>query len=102
MRFATSLGLALLLLCGHASAQTIEDSHHSTTGYVRPDGTIEDSHHSTVGYIRADGTIEDRHHSTIGYVRKDGTVEDSHHSTIGHAPGVRADWVAVVFFFMKF
>lgn len=85
MRIA-AVALALLLgFVTAAGAQTIEDSHHSTRGYIRGDGTIEDSSHSTVGYIRGDGTIENRSHSTIG-----------------HAPGVRADWVAVVFFFIKF
>ena len=85
-----------------ASAETIESSSHSTTGYVRSDGTIEDSSHRTRGYIRRDGTIENSSHSTIGYVRKDGTVENASHSTIGYAKGVPQESAAVVFFFFKF
>jgi hypothetical protein len=81
---------------------TIENSSHSTKGYIKNDGTIENSSHSTIGYIKSDGTIENSSHSTVGYVKKDGTVENSSHSTIGHADGVKREWAAVVFFFFKF
>src|SRR6185312_15245633 len=84
------------------NAQTIENSSHSTTGYINSDGTIENSSHSTVGYVRNDGTIENSSHSTIGYVRNDGTVENESHSTIGYASGVDRKWIAVCFFFFRF
>jgi hypothetical protein len=67
---------------------TVEDSHGSTAGHIRSDGTIEDSHGSTIGHIKSDGTIEDSHGSTIGKVENNGTIDDSHGSTIGH---VRSD-----------
>ncbi len=66
-----------------SKAQTLSDSHGSTTGQIKSDGTVEDSHGSTAGHIRSDGTIEDSHGSTIGHIRGGGTIEDSHGSTIG-------------------
>ena len=101
--FLLALGLTLSV-SSVASAETIESSNHSTSGYIHTDGTIEDASHRTRGYIRSDGTIESSSHSTIGYlrggtvenashstvgyIRSDGTVESSSHSTIGY---VRAD-----------
>lgn len=80
----------------------LENSSHSTIGYIKDDGTIENSSHSTVGYFKKDGTVENSSHSTIGYVKNDGTVENSSHSTIGYASGVKREWVAVVYFFFRF
>ena len=40
----------------------------STLGYVR-NGTVENSTHSTIGYIKSNGTIENSTHSTIGKMR---------------------------------
>jgi hypothetical protein len=34
---------------------------------VQSDGTVENSSHSTIGYILDDGTVEDSSHSTIGH-----------------------------------
>lgn len=95
------LASAMLLTVG-MYAQSITNSSHSTTGYIKSDGTIENSSHSTVGYVKSDGTVENSSHSTIGYVKSDGTVENSSHSTIGHASGVKKEWAAVVFFFFDF
>ena len=63
--------------------------------------TIEAGNHSTTGYVKADGTIEDSSHSTKGYLKKDGTIESASHSTIGYARGVPREWAALVFFFFK-
>ncbi len=60
------LAIALLGLAFGTKAQTIESGSHSTTGYIKSDGTIENSSHSTKGYIKSDGTIENSSHSTIG------------------------------------
>ena len=61
----------------------------STLGYVR-NGTVENSTHSTIGYIKSNGTIENSTHSTIGYVKSNGEVENSTHSTIAPTrPSVR-------------
>jgi hypothetical protein len=76
--------IAILGLAFNVKAQTIESSSHSTTGYVKSDGTIENSSHSTKGYIKNDGTIENSSHSTIGYIKSDGTIENSSHSTVGY------------------
>jgi hypothetical protein len=81
----TRLILALIASLHGAHAQTIESGSHSTTGYVKPDGTIKNSSHSTTGYIR-----------------KDGRIENASHSTIGYAKGVPRESAAVVFFFFKF
>lgn len=96
------IATVLLGLTLGVNAQTIENGSHSTTGYVKSDGTIENSSHSTKGYIKSDGTIENSSHSTIGYVKSDGTVENASHSTIGHAGNVKREWAAVVFFFFSF
>lgn len=61
---------------------------------------IENSSRSTIAYIQADGRIENRSRSTIGYVH-DGRVENASRSTIGYYSGVKAEWVAYYFFFMK-
>ena len=82
-RFGILIGV--LLLGQTALAQTIESSSRSTRGYIHPDGTIEDSSRSTRGYIRSDGTIENASRSTIGYAR-----------------GIKREWAAVAFFFIKF
>jgi hypothetical protein len=81
----TRLILAIIVSLHGANAQTIEAHNHSTTGYVKSDGTIENSSHSTIGYIRQDGTVENASHSTIGY-----------------ATGAPKESAAVVFFFFKF
>lgn len=114
------IAIALILgSAGFAKAQTIESGSHSTTGYIKSDGTVENSSHSTIGYIKSDGTIENRSHSTVGYVKKDGTVENSSHSTLGYikddgtvensshstlgyARGIKKEWAAVAYFFFKF
>ena len=61
------LAIALMVTCV-AGAQSIENSSHSTTGYINSDGTIENSSHSTAGYITSSGEIENSSHSTIGYI----------------------------------
>ena len=83
-------------------AQTIENSSHSTTGYIKSDGTIQNSSYSTVGYVKSDGTVQNSSYSTIGYVKEDGTVQNSSYSTIGYAKGVKKEWAAVVYFFFIF
>lgn len=65
-------------------AQTLESSSHSTTGYIRPDGTIGNSSHSTRVCIRNDGRLEDASHETIGYARQ-----------------VKKEWAALLYFFFK-
>ena len=47
-------------------------------------------------------TIESGSHSTTGYIKSDGTVENSSHSTLGYARGIKKEWAAVAFFFIKF
>ena len=64
-----------------ASAQRVENSSHSTLGYIISDGRVENSSHSTVGYV------------------SNGRVENSSHSTLGYYSGVKAEWVAYYFFF---
>ena len=44
--------------------------------------------------------IENSSRSTIGYVH-DGRVENASRSTIGYYSGVKAEWVAYYFFFIK-
>src|SRR5450755_3839863 len=97
-------GVAFLLSCllFTANSQTLSDSHGSSIGNIKSDGTVEDSHGSTAGHIKSDGTVEDSHGSTIGHIKSDGTIEDSHGSTIGHANSIKREWVAVAFFFFKF
>jgi len=80
--FLLSFAAAFLVIA--LNAQTIESGSHSTTGYIKSDGTIENSSHSTSGYIKSDGTIENSSHSTIGYIKSDGTIENSSHSTVGY------------------
>jgi hypothetical protein len=36
---------------------------------VKKDGTVENSSHSTLGYIKDDGTVENSSHRTLGYAR---------------------------------
>ena len=73
----------------------------STLGYVR-NGTVENSTHSTIGYIKSNGTIENSSHSTIGYFRS-GDYESSTHSTIGKMRGTNNSTViAGIFFFFHF
>ena len=73
----------------------------STLGYVR-NGTVENSTHSTIGYIKSNGTIENSTHSTIGYFRS-GDYESSTHSTIGKMRGTNNSTViAGIFFFFHF
>jgi hypothetical protein len=36
---------------------------------VKSNGTVENSNHSTIGYIKENGTVENNNHSTIGYAR---------------------------------
>lgn len=66
------------------SAQRIENSSRSTTGYINADGRIENSSRSTVGYINKDGRIENSSRSTIGYINADGRIENSSRSTVGY------------------
>jgi len=59
----------------------VEDSHHNTLGCIKKEGdspdyshlstiaTITDSHYSTIGYLKSDGTLEDSHHSVIGHAK---------------------------------
>ena len=73
----------------------------STLGYVR-NGTVENSTHSTIGYIKSNGTIENSSHSTLGYFRS-GDYESSTHSTIGKMRGTNNSTViAGIFFFFHF
>ncbi len=70
--------LLLMILCfGLSYSQTIKFKNHSTTGYIKPDGTIQDSNHSTAGYIKSDGTIQNKNHSTIGYIKSDRNIHAS-------------------------
>ena len=58
---------SLFLLTGiEARAQRIENSSHSTIGYIQGDGRVENSSHSTIGYF-SDSRFENSSHSTIGY-----------------------------------
>jgi len=52
------LVILLFFIClDFVHAQTIQNSHYSTTAYIKNDGTIQNSHYATVGYIKNDGTI---------------------------------------------
>ena len=75
----TSTGSTL----GYVRNGTVENSTHSTIGYIKSNGTIENSTHSTIGYVKSNGEVENSTHSTIGYYRN-GTIENSSHSTIGY------------------
>ena len=91
---------SLFLLNGiEARAQRIENSSRSTIAYIQADGRIENSSRSTIGYFNGE-RVENRSRSTIGYVH-DGRVENASRSTIGYYSGVKAEWVAYYFFFMK-
>ena len=87
---------------GYRYALGAEAQAGGINGWVRNrrDGTVEDSHHTTIGYIKSDGTIEDSHRTTIGYIKSDGTVEDSHRSTLGRSKGSR-EQTAMEYFFFK-
>ena len=64
------LFIFLFFVCvGFCQAQTIQNKNHSSTGFIKSDGTIQDKNHSTSGYIKSDGTIQDKNHSTIGYIK---------------------------------
>ena len=92
-------GCLLLVAAQHqASAQRLENSSHSTIGYINSDGRAENSSHSTIGYFTSSGCVENSSHSTIGYISS-GRFENSSHSTIGYYSGVREEWVAYYFFF---
>ena len=75
----TSTGSTL----GYVRNGTVENSTHSTIGYIKSNGTIENSTHSTIGYVKSNGEVENSTHSTIGYYRN-GTIENNSHSTIGY------------------
>lgn len=91
---------SLLLLSGmEVRAQRIENSSRSTIAYIQADGRIENSSRSTIGYFNGD-RVENSSRSTIGYVH-DGRVENASRSTIGYYSGVKAEWVAYYFFFIK-
>ena len=49
--------MMMLFPLGFVSAQKIQSSNFSITGYIKSDGTIQNSSYSTVGYIKSDGTI---------------------------------------------
>jgi len=100
MKIIAKIALMLvMLLCTTAvQAQTVQNSSHSTIGYVK-DGTVYNSSHSTMGYIRNDGTVQNSSHSTMGYIRNDGTIQNSSHSTIGYAKGVSQQHAAALLFF---
>jgi hypothetical protein len=43
------LAIIIIMATVPASAQIIESSSHSTTGYIKSDGTIENSSHGALG-----------------------------------------------------
>jgi len=95
------LALAFLFLTVgiEARAQRIENSSRSTIAYIQADGRIENSSRSTIGYFNG-SRVENSSRSTIGYIH-DGRVENASRSTIGYYSGVKAEWVAYYFFFIK-
>lgn len=53
--------ILLMLTCfGLSQAQTIHSKNHSTTGYIKVDGTVQDKNHVTTGYYKGDGAIQDK------------------------------------------
>ena len=67
--FTKLLALALLFaISTNLSAQTVQNSNHATTAYVK-DGTVYNSNHATIGYIRSDGTVQNSSHATVGYAK---------------------------------
>ena len=97
--FTKLLALALLFaISTNLSAQTVQNSNHATTAYVK-DGTVYNSNHATIGYIRNDGTVQNSSHATIGYIRNDGTVQNSSHATVGYAKGIEQKHTAALLFF---
>jgi len=89
-------------IVGYFKSDTIETSSHGILGFMKPDGTIEDENHKVVGYLMPSGNIDNKDHLTVGYINKECTVENGAHSIIGYAKGVKKEWIAVVFFFIKF
>jgi hypothetical protein len=78
---------------------SIENSGHFVIGHLLPNGDILNDSNKLVGYIEADGTVKNARGIKLGAILDDGTIEDNKHKTLDTAPGIRKEWLAVVYFF---